>query len=167
MLRKIFPSSISFARQTQAPPREEEHETMAQKDNKLRLTSLLQVFCASCRELDERCTVRFKLAPKLTNNRRPGQRTQLQLHRNFAELEGCAAEGCSACLVWRKILLRECPTTEMESDLKKGKSAIWAVLSAMLSEPWTITIETQTRAGEALSAIAVLQDSADTPGKPT
>jgi hypothetical protein len=164
MLRKIFPSTFSFARQTQAPPREEE-ETVTRNGNRLRLTSLLQVFCESCRELDERCTVRLKLAPKLTNNRRPG-RKRTQLHNNFTELEGCATEGCSACLVWTKILLRECPTKEMELDLQQSKSPIWAVLPATLLEPWTITIETQIRTGDAFSAIAILQDSAGTPCKP-
>jgi hypothetical protein len=61
--------------------------------------------------------------------------------------------------------MRDCPLQDMRVKLKENESPIWALLPETSSEPWSITIETNLKGGEVLSAKAVLQDSYDIPSK--
>jgi hypothetical protein len=130
----------------------------------LQLTSLCQVFCQSCLELDGRCTARLIWAPKVTARAVRAEPRSLQLHRNFAELERCGERGCYPCRLWASVLLRECYSDDVVASLRKSSHPILALPPVAVTWPWIITVSAQTFTGESLTGRAALQDSPYVPG---
>jgi hypothetical protein len=132
----------------------------------LRLTSLLQVFCPGCEELDQRCLSRLIWAPKATN-KRVRHPQAVVLHQNFQELKRGAAQGCYSCRLWKKSLLDECHSEETVSDLQKYSFQILATPPISTIRPWIMTIETKTASGEALRSRLLLENEpyVSTPSK--
>jgi len=125
----------------------------------LSLTSLLQVFCKGCEELDKRCLARLIIAPELPLNAARTNRKAVELHQDFTELEACAERGCYSCRLWRRSLLGECYSDDTILSLQQSAHSVLALPPAGTTRPWIITIETKTFTGKSLSCRILLDNA--------
>jgi hypothetical protein len=125
----------------------------------LQLTALYQLFCRGCVDLDERCTARLILAPRVSLKAVRAQPQPIKLHRNFAELERCGEGGCYLCRFWASVLLRECYSDIESASVRASPHPVVALPPISTAQPWVIAINAHSSNGDLLVGTAVLRSS--------
>jgi hypothetical protein len=127
--------------------------------SELQFNNLGQIVCQACAELDERCTARLILAPKVNLHAMQPLPKSVQLHSHFAELESCGQGGCTTCRFWVTILLREFDLKHLPNDLARSSYPIIASLPETIGRPWIVSISTRTFLGERLTSPVALENT--------
>jgi hypothetical protein len=133
----------------------------------LSLTSLLQIFCPGCLEVDQRCISRLILAPRISSKIREAP-PPIEIHSTFQQLQESAKNGCQSCQLWLASVLRECYSDGMAEELERSIYPVLVHPPASIARPWIITVEAKTTKGESLRGRLLLENATyvSTPGKP-
>jgi hypothetical protein len=132
----------------------------------LSLTSLLQIFCPGCLEVDQRCLSRLILAPQIASKLRETP-SAIRIHSSFQQLRESANNSCQSCQLWLASVLRESYSDGTDEDLETSDHPVLVHPPASIVRPWIITVEAKTGKGETLRGRLLLENATyvSTPGK--
>lgn len=131
------------------------------------LTSLLQIFCPGCFEVDQRCLSRLILAPQMSSKIRSNP-PAIETHSTFQQLQESVKNGCQSCQLWLASILRECYLDGMIEDLERSEHPVLVHPPTSTARPWIIRVEAKTAKGESLYGRLLLENATyvSTPGMP-